>query len=79
MSFFPMRQQQTGMYWQKFILTEIMTKYLKKDGVSHAHHNALPLLGVSSILTILLKSSHTAVNRAKAETLIHPWLFAALS
>ncbi|WP_250121889.1 hypothetical protein [Chroococcidiopsis sp. CCMEE 29] len=25
----PLHQQQTGMYWQRFILTEIVTKYPK--------------------------------------------------
>ena len=51
MSFFPMRQQQTGMYWQTFILTEIMTKHPGKVGDRQAHHRALPILGIFSILT----------------------------
>ena len=55
-SFFPMRQQQTGMYWQTFILTEIMTKHPGKVGDRHAHDRALPILGIFSILTLLVKS-----------------------
>jgi hypothetical protein len=51
MSFFPMRQQQTGMYWQQFIITEIKTKHLEKVGDRHAHPNTLLPQGVSLIVT----------------------------
>jgi|GEM_PF-4125546 hypothetical protein len=37
----PMHQQQTGMYWQTFILTKILTKNPGKVGDRHAHHRAL--------------------------------------
>ena len=47
----PMRQQQTGMYWQRFILTEIKTKHLENVGDRHAHRNALLPQGVSLTLT----------------------------
>ncbi len=40
----PMRQQQTGMYWQTFILTEIMTLHLEKVGDHLAFAHTLALL-----------------------------------
>ena len=43
----PMHQQQTGMYWQTFIVTEIMTKHLEKVGDRHPHHRDLRILGIS--------------------------------
>jgi hypothetical protein len=51
-----MRQKQTGMYWQTFIVTKIMTKHPVKVGDRHAHDRALPILGIFSILTLLVKS-----------------------
>jgi hypothetical protein len=44
------------MYWQRFILTEIMTKHPGKVSDRHTHHRALPILGISSILKLLVKS-----------------------
>ncbi len=50
------RQQQTGMCWQEFILTEILPKHLEKRGDRYIHYSYSALLpqGISLTLASLI-------------------------